>query len=269
MAGWIDPAGDQLVVLDERGRGAPVFCMHPIGGHANAYAGMVDLLAGDSPLYAIRSRARLAPALEHLSLAAMAESYASIVSRVRPEGALRLFGWSMGALVAHEVARELERCHRVVELVAMVDPPSGPLPASPDDYRIAVSMAVQIFHPTPPAGASIRGALRALDPRDLAHAYDWAVDHALVPREAVSREAFDGAVGLFAIHRGLASSFEPGVVRAPLVVWGARGVDRNARDWARHTTGACTHELVAADHFSIMRPPHIDAIVADLRAFPS
>ena len=258
---------DPLVVLSGQGRGPPVFCMHPIGGHVNAYARVPELLGGACPVYALRSRAWLAPDREHATLAAMAADYAAVVDRARPDGPVRLLGWSMGALTAHGVACELERRGRTVEVVAMIDPQLGTPRAMTDDARVAISMAIQIFHPDPPPGPRLRGELRTLEDPDPASGYHWCIARGLLPASAVSLEAFACAIALLPIHRALVAGCELGVTRAPLVVWNARGVDRESHGWSAHTRAACSHRESLGDHFSIMRSPYLDAIAAELRVF--
>src|SRR4029077_10435718 len=94
----------QLVVLNDRGSQAPLFCMHPSGGRATAYLRLRTLLGDDQPLYALQSQALHEPNTEHATIESMAAGYAAVVQSVRPDGPYRLVGWSMGGLIALAVA---------------------------------------------------------------------------------------------------------------------------------------------------------------------
>lgn len=231
---------------------ATVFCFHPIGGHVTEYARLGELL--EYPVHRIRSRA-LDTGVEAATLAAMAADYASLVEAARPVGPVALVGWSLGAVVAHAVACELER----VAVVALVDPQLD-VPAVADEVRAAVMMAIQIYNPAPPPRPVIRAMLGELDAHDPAA---WCLARGLVPAHVDPAE-LAATLGLFATHRALLAAHRPGTCRAPLRVWRARGAA--PYDWAAHTTGACTVRQLAADHFTIMRSPHVDAIAADLNS---
>ena len=261
-------ARDPLVVINDHGDRPPLFCIHPVGGHLNTYLGLRELLGRDQPIYGLRSRAQIAPELEHRSISDMAASYATVIEGVHAHDAYRLFGWSMGALTAHAVACELERRGARVELVAMVDPRLGLSQPTGNDLHVAISMAIQILHPSPPAGSMIRAKLRLFEPRDAeAGIAPWCVAHELLPESGVSIQEFESAIALYAIHRELVSSHEPAICSARMVVWKARDLGSgHDRDWSRHTTGSCTVKTLGADHFSVMRSPHLEAIASDFSA---
>ena len=259
----------RLVVLRERGARPPLVCVHPIGGHVNEYEGLTALLGDDQPVYAIRSRACLAPETEHATVAEMADEYAEIVQSVAGDAPVILFGWSFGALVAHAVACRREESAGRVRAVGMADPllADSARPAD-DDPLLAIAMALRIFQTTPVPGHVLRRELRALRPDglDAAALVKWCESRGLLPTGAVAPEAFDGAIRLFPVHRRLVRTHRPGVCRAPLVLW--RGDPRYHRDgyeWSTHTHGAFRHEDVGGTHFTMMSPPHVDAIAADLR----
>jgi thioesterase domain-containing protein len=236
--------------------GRPLFCMHPIGGHVTDYVALAKLV--DEAVYAIPSRARREPAIEHTTMAAMAADYADVVQAAAPPP-YRLFGYSLGGLIAHAVACELERRGAAVELVGLVDPPAGPSPEG--DHRTPVMMAIQILHPAPPPRPIIRRELTALTEvgPDIAA---WCVARNLLPADVPAID-FESAIALYSLHRALLVGHEPGVCAAPLRLWTPRAA---THEWSRHTTAGCAHRAVGGDHFTIMRSPHVDAVAADLNS---
>ena len=90
----------------------------------------------------------------------MAIDYASIVQGVRARGPYRAH-WvgSMGALVAHAVACELERRGEEVDLVGLIDPYVR-RDVDPHDSAFAALTAIYAFHSSPPP---MRAILRELD----------------------------------------------------------------------------------------------------------
>lgn len=255
-----------IVALRPVGSRAALFCIHPIGGHVGEYRGLAERLGQDQPVYAIESRAIRAPETEHLSLDAMAADYAAQVLAACPGRALRLLGWSLGALAAHAIACELERRGAAVDRVGMIDPP----PAEPvrADPALAAAMAVQIFHPSPPPSPAIRRQLRELDASEPSAIAAFCQARGLLPPgDEVARDAA-GAIGLVPRHAALIAAHRPAVCWAPLHVWTPGGQwRRDRRDWSAHTSGVCTQREVGGTHYSMMRPPHVDAIVEDVASW--
>jgi thioesterase domain-containing protein len=253
-----------LVSLGGAGDRTPLFCVHPVGGHVGEYTRLAAHLGPDQPVLGVRSRGVLDATLEHASLAAMVADYAIVIAAAA-SAPYRLFGWSLGGLIAHAVACELERGGARVELVGMVDPPYAMAAPALDERATAIGMALQIFHASPPPRPVQRRATQQLPPLgDSGSLAAWCVAHELLPVDARLAE-FDAAIALFGIHRALLAGHVPAVCAAPLRVWNARGLAGFAQhDWSGHTTGACTTTIVGGDHFSIMRAPHIDVIAADL-----
>ncbi|HVQ39350.1 MAG TPA: amino acid adenylation domain-containing protein, partial [Pyrinomonadaceae bacterium] len=110
-----------LVKLQD-GTGRPFFCVHPVGGNVLCYAELARALGADQTFYGIQS-----PAPEDLnesprSIQQMARSYLEAILTVQSQGPYLLGGWSMGGLIAFEMARALERKGEVVSLLALVDP---------------------------------------------------------------------------------------------------------------------------------------------------
>ncbi|PSL51956.1 thioesterase domain-containing protein [Saccharothrix carnea] len=108
---------ERIVPLHTGGDLPPLFCVHAVSGSAYAYSGLSRLL-GDRPVYGFE-----APGFDNdrapvPSLPALAEEYVEILREFQPEGPYRLLGWSLGGLVAFEMAKRLGSD---VELLFLVD----------------------------------------------------------------------------------------------------------------------------------------------------
>jgi thioesterase domain-containing protein len=252
------------VTLNGRGKRIPLFCMHPSGGHITAYLRLARLLGADQPLHALQSRGLDNPEAEHRTLAAMANEYASLIDRVSGGSPCRLLGWSMGGLVAHAVAGELERRGTIVELVAMVDVIDAGRAALADSVYVAVTAIVHEVQPALVLDHAQRRALRARHlPAASEDLHAWCEAQGLLPAGRMTAAAFDVALRLFLRHFEMICDHTPGVVQAPMLHW-RTGALPSARDWAKFTTGGLVEKIIGGDHFSIMRPPHLDVIARDL-----
>ncbi|WP_230989936.1 non-ribosomal peptide synthase/polyketide synthase [Rhodococcus oxybenzonivorans] len=108
---------DTVVRLGGTGEGPPLFCVHPASGMSWCYAGLTDYLGG-RPLYGLQATG--AAAVPD-SVAELAASYVEAVRAVQPRGPYHLLGWSLGGIIAHEMAVQFSENNESVATLAMLD----------------------------------------------------------------------------------------------------------------------------------------------------
>lgn len=121
--------GAALVPLQERGDGPALYCAHPINGQVLCYLPLAGHLWPDQPLYGLQAADGAGDDVQ-LSIEDLAARYRVAVRRHQPRGPYLLGGWSMGGLIAFEMARQLVQSGKQVVLLAIID---TPLPATWDD----------------------------------------------------------------------------------------------------------------------------------------
>src|SRR6185436_11892861 len=100
---------------------APLFLVHPIGGEVLCYLDLARSLGTDRPVYGLRVPDP-EPGHEPLTrIGEMAAAYIAALRALQPAGPWHLAGWSMGGLVAFEMARQLRREGQEVGLLALID----------------------------------------------------------------------------------------------------------------------------------------------------
>jgi thioesterase domain-containing protein/acyl carrier protein len=109
-----------LVAIQPQGSRPPFFCVHPIGGEVLCYSPLALLLGPDQPFYGLQAIDEEVEATRP-SLEQIAERYVAAVREFRPHGPYHLGGFSLGALVAFEMAGQLRAAGEQVELLALVD----------------------------------------------------------------------------------------------------------------------------------------------------
>lgn len=120
----VDPLAT-LVPLRRDGDGAPLFCVHPVGGLAWCYSGLAAHI-GARPLYGVQATGSTSVPN---TLAGLASRYVDHVTSVQPEGPYHLLGWSLGGNVAHEMAVQLRSAgHEVASLVLLDSLPPDAVP---------------------------------------------------------------------------------------------------------------------------------------------
>jgi amino acid adenylation domain-containing protein len=122
-----------LVPIESRGSKPPLFCAHAVGGNVLEYYPLAAHLGAEQPIYGLQS-----PGLDGVQtpvnrIEDMAARYISEIKTVQPHGPYFLAGYSFGALVAFEIACQLERQGEKIGLLALLDN------ASPSLLRIRPS----------------------------------------------------------------------------------------------------------------------------------
>ena len=122
----VDPLGIMLP-LKSSGTASPLFCIHPVIGLSWAYSGLTRYLGSEQKLYGVQARGLTAECQRGgavnlpQSIAEMACEYIEQLRRVQPSGPYKLLGWSLGGLVAHEIARRLEADGEEISYLALLD----------------------------------------------------------------------------------------------------------------------------------------------------
>jgi len=121
-----NPLSSVLVEI-QPGAATPVFFVHPVEGIVLCYLELARELGLKQPFYAFQSPdAGISP--EQVgSLEQMAHLYIRMMRRVQPTGPYLLGGWSLGGLLAWEMARQLMDEGQEIGLLALLDthPPNG------------------------------------------------------------------------------------------------------------------------------------------------
>jgi amino acid adenylation domain-containing protein len=132
-----------LVGIQPKGTRRPLFCVHPAGGTVYCYTALARHLGPDQPFYGLQSRGLDGRQAPHARLEDMAAEYASALQAVQPEGPYLLAGWSIGGIVAYEMARQLESQRQRVDLVALIDsdfPEKNPPQLDPVTFLIEFAL---------------------------------------------------------------------------------------------------------------------------------
>ena len=110
-----------LVAIQPRGRRRPLFLIHPAGGHVFPYIHLARYLGPDQPCYGLQARGLEEGQEPHARIEDMAADYIKGIRTVQADGPYLLGGWSMGGVVAFEMARQLHARGQRVGLLALLD----------------------------------------------------------------------------------------------------------------------------------------------------
>jgi amino acid adenylation domain-containing protein len=126
-ASLLEPAlarGTSLAPLragGDHGAAPALFCIHGLGGHIAAFMPLAQTLAKGRPIYGLQGQGLDPGQQPHDCIEEMAAFYCHEIHARQPNGPYLLAGWSMGGLIALEMARQWEAIGQHVPLVALLD----------------------------------------------------------------------------------------------------------------------------------------------------
>ncbi len=261
-----------LVPISIEGTQPPLFCIHPSGGQVMVYKHLANCLGTDIPVYGIQSRALNDPNQEHQSIEDMAIEYTNIIRQYQPHGPYYLIGWSMGGVLAVNIAQQLEEQQQKLAFVGLVDALLSAT-AQPDPLTDLVS----VF------GGTLVNALTTLKQMELEELREEL--KILTPLERLERmltwgqkrnvlsgdiplDILEKQLILTEMHDKLLSAHRLPQIQSRLDVWMATdrlGVETSYTDWSKYTTGECHTKNLDGSHFTIIRPPYINIIAGELK----
>jgi thioesterase domain-containing protein len=243
----------------------PLFCVHPVGGEVVAYRELARRLGADQPVYGLQSSD---PPLEDVR--EMAALYVAAVREVQPAGPYRIAGWSMGGVVAYEMARQLEARGEAVGTLALIDAASPAYWAgrtAPADPELVALFAADL--------ARLHGlALPDVDLSDLdadgalALFLDLGRRAGLLPPDlepAELRRLFNR----FRANRRALATYAPHPYAGDVDLFRATGRGAGMEEdptlgWGELLTGELRVSELPGDHYSILRE-EAEALAAPLR----
>ena len=119
----------------------PIFYVHPLGGSVLSYMDLVKALGPEQPFYGLQVPKVAGGDASYDTVEEMAQQYVSAIRTRQPKGPYILGGWSMGAVVAFEIARILNAEGEQIHTLQLLDglaPGTGV--ESPTDDAAALSL---------------------------------------------------------------------------------------------------------------------------------
>jgi thioesterase domain-containing protein len=275
---WVDGGEPGLVErLQPDGDGPLLVVVHAMGGEVNCYRPLAGCLAPRLRVFGVRAPRPGEALYPRANVEAMAEAYLAALEGVTGAGPVHLAGWSMGGLIAYEMARRLEAQGGRPGAVALIDtwlrreqlmarPPRPHLEILDRRrwrvfFKLATGRVGVLEDDAHPFWAMADEARR-----------DFVLDAARRenPRRYGGAEAgaqLDGDWARYMVLRGASDAYRPGPIARP-ITWIAAEAERDLespRVWAELTEGGVQVVSVPGRHLQIVDPPWVDALADAVR----
>jgi thioesterase domain-containing protein/acyl carrier protein len=138
----------------------PLFLVHPIGGSVLCYGELARQLGFGQPVYGLSAIGLHEFVVPQDDIAEMAATYLNAILQKFPDGSFRLAGWSMGGVIAYEMAGQLRSQGFTPAPVLLIDSecPSAAAHHPPDDGTLRALFRQEQDHITGAAPGDANGS---------------------------------------------------------------------------------------------------------------
>jgi len=265
-------AHPNLVPIRSQGHLAPLFLIHPVGGEVQYAFDLARHLGADQPVYALAASGLVVGETPRASINEMATVYLDAIRHVQPTGPYTVAGWSLGGMIAYEIAHQLLAIGETINFVGMIDTGSSAFLRDQwstknvtefDECKAFLSWITDQH-------ADASGA-RQHPARDelvtLAESGDIDAMFVVCQREALLPAHLDMALvkQIFAVHvagakAGVAYETPPITATVMLLTAGQHGAADATLGWG-DLLGENLHVTrIGGSHMSIVKSPHIEKL---------
>lgn len=257
---------ERLVPLRTEGSAPPLYCVHAVSGSAYSYAGLARLLGPDQPVYGLEAPGFDGDRTPVRSLPDLSAEYAEILRHTRPQGGYRLLGWSMGGVIAFDMAQRLAAAGAEVAQVVLVDSSLPWVAELPPEREIQRRFLHDVAGIAGVTGADLDPALDGLPPDAAPAATFAAVERSGVLPGELDADLLDERYTVFRAHIEAMFAFEiTERYHGPVLHIMAERSDRRYARWDE-VADDLTEHVIPGDHHSIWNGEGLLAMGALVRA---
>ncbi|WP_035373166.1 non-ribosomal peptide synthetase [Pseudoduganella violaceinigra] len=260
-----------LVPIRPAGSQAPLFLIHPVGGEVQYAYDLARHLDASLPVYGLAASGWAQGETPRASIEAMAGAYLEAIRQVQPSGPYSLAGWSLGGMVAYEIAQRLHAAGERVRFLGMIDSGSSAnlratmtLAANGEfDQACAFLQWVSDLHP----GLDIQRHTAVAQLLELGRRNELDAMIALCKREQILDSRLDDdfvrrTVAIYQAGGKAALAYEAPAPAGTVHLFSAErapGVDATL-GWRKLLGGSLQHITIGGSHATIVKPPHIEKL---------
>ncbi len=264
-----------LVAIQPRGSNRPLFFVHPVGGNVLCYYELARHLGTDQPFYGLRSPGFYGESEPHTRIEDMASHYIEALRTIQSEGPYLLGGWSMGGVVAFEMATQLQRQGHQVARLILLDSQAPVLSNKPIDIgeaRVLANLFRDMAHSAGKNLPVFHDNIEQLDPNEqLNYFLEQAKRANLIPPD-VGLPQLRGLLQVFKSNIQAASRYVAQVYPNRIIL--LRASDRVSSElndltlgWDKLSSEPLEILNIPGNHYTMLGLPHIQILTERLRSY--
>lgn len=275
---------DCLIALKLGTADKTLFCIHPAGGIIKDYEILVEQLPDDLNVIGLQSCMLAGAEQEFASIELMAEEYAKLIRQQQPQGPYFLLGYSLGGVIALEVAKILLDANQEIAFIGMID---SEINVQNDDNkeRMMKRILPEMLH----FFFTEIEMLKNLDDNEKQQYTDeilqliteskdvyfedicvsWLTEKQL-PVDALQMQIIHGYFALYRAHSEMLAQYilQP-LAAIPVYYWkaseGHRGGGKENMDWDMISSAGVHVDVITGNHYSILKSPGVDELARQIK----
>ncbi len=273
-----------LVSIQPNGSRQPFYLVHAIGGNVLAYFELSKSLGMDQPFYAFKARGLNGDQTPIDQLEEAARYYLGALRAQQPQGPYMLGGWSLGGVIAFEMAQQLQKQGQQVALLALLDsrPPAAIIGPPSRGYSESQLLADFILDMSNTINKSLDRArvkaehdaiyndLKDLDPTaQLQYAWEHARNASIVPPNTGLKQ-----IGyLWQVFRSnfiALGKYDPQIYPGKIVLFRASEMKEESETdltlgWQALSNQPVELHFIRGNHYTMLTKPHVQVLAEGLR----
>jgi thioesterase domain-containing protein len=258
-----------LVDIQPRGDRRPLFFVHAVGGSVFSYVELASHLGQDQPFYAFQSRGLYDDLPPHTSIKDMAADYLAQMRAAQPQGPYLLGGWSMGGVVAFEMAHQLKKMGEEVELLAMVDsfmPGASGWSDTNNDETLLSDFAYDLGLSLDQLNIPMDTLSGAGTEAQLAYLLELAISMKVLPAD-IGLLDVQRIFNVYKLNIRALQGYEPEALSSPILLLkaaeGPKAQDPT-RGWGKLAVAGIEVREAPGDHYTVLRDPGVRTLAERL-----
>ncbi len=278
-----------LVEIQAKGEKTPLYFIHPAGGNVLCYYTLAQELADLHPFFGLQARFDSSASKRNLNntLTDMAQVYLDKITTSTSGQPTLIGGWSMGALVAFEVAQLCQKSGQNLPVIAILDQAAPEVETSQsgsqDEADRLAFFAAKVSLLVGQDLGLLADTLRNTSPLAQAALFlEKFKAHALAP-EHTRPEEFQGFLQMMLHHNQMSENYRPDVYEGKIVVFRAEqalqidpqsAINASAHQhrpqdlgWQRYSAQPVEVISVPGNHVTMMTTPHVQTLAQRLKRY--
>ncbi|MEH2173669.1 amino acid adenylation domain-containing protein [Nostoc sp.] len=263
-----------LVTIQSSGSKSPFFCIHPIGGNVLCYADLARCLTSEQPVYGLQSLGLNGKQEPLTRIEDMAAHYIEALLTIQPQGPYQLGGWSLGGVVAFEMAQQLHSSGQEVALLALIDsyaPMAIDMPEQMSEAMLVTSLTKDLsglFGKELPVSNQPQ---QLQTEKQLIHILEQAKMLNILP-PFVGIQQMRQMLQVFKANSHALSRYRPQPYSGRIILFCAnKKVEEDTQNkslgWGELAAGGIEVHQIGGDHYAIIREPYVQVLAERLEIY--
>ncbi|PHM30278.1 amino acid adenylation domain-containing protein [Xenorhabdus innexi] len=254
------------VPLKPTGNMTPLFLVHDISGDPLVYSSLASLLPSALPIYALQALGIQTLTNSPSSIEELANRHIQAIRLIQPHGPYQIAGWSMGGVIAYEMAHQLTNQGEEVAFIGMIDamtPAAQKMVPCEPKIRQQQSISMMVDFLQSSMMLTDDQALEELRHfTDVEQIFDFCAEHQWLPDD-IAREDLLLRLNTAETLLRLVETYTPPAssLSVSLYVADISANEDNWRGWQGIVGDNSTLHHIGGTHLTIMQPPLLNQIV--------